>query len=113
MDKINGPHRGKGPKGYTRSDARLCEDINDRLYHDPFVDASEIEVTVNNGEAVLTGTVDSREAKRKAEDIAESITGIKDVENHLKVNRTENTMGNTSARESGNNDSSRKKNTWL
>ena len=85
MDRVNGPHRGKGPKGYSRTDERVSEDINQRLYDDPFIDASEVEVKVENGEAVLTGTVESREAKRRIEDVAESITGVKDVENRLKV----------------------------
>ncbi len=85
MDKRMGPHRGKGPKGYSRTDERVSEDINQRLYDDPFIDASDVEVKVENGEAILTGTVESREAKRRIEDITESITGVKDVENRLKV----------------------------
>ncbi len=88
MDKINGPHRGKGPKGYTRSDDKIKEEINEKLYHDSHVDASDIDVTVSNGEVTLSGTVDSREAKYQAEDVAESITGVNDVTNHLKVNKT-------------------------
>ena len=87
MDKINGPHRGKGPKGYSRGDEKIQDDINERLYHDSYIDASDIEVKVTDGEAVLSGTVESREAKRRAEDIAESIAGVKDVENHLKVRK--------------------------
>ncbi|MEO6584182.1 MAG: BON domain-containing protein [Ferruginibacter sp.] len=88
MDKVNGPHSGKGPKGYTRTDERLKDDINDRLYHDSYIDASDVEITVENGEATLTGTVDSKNAKRRIEDIVEGITGIKDVENKLKVSQT-------------------------
>ena len=45
-EQRGGPHRGRGPKGYTRSDERIREDVNDRLSDDPFVDASEIEVMV-------------------------------------------------------------------
>ena len=88
MDKINGPHRGKGPKGYTRSDEKIRDDVNDKLYHDPFVDASEIEVTVSDGDVTLTGSVDNRESKRRAEDIAEEVTGVSDVYNNLKVNKS-------------------------
>lgn len=89
-DKREGPHRGKGPKGYSRTDDRIREDINERLYHDSHVDASEVEIKVENGEAVISGAVDSREAKRRIEDIAESIPGVRDVENRLKVNRPGN-----------------------
>src|SRR5690606_1350571 len=49
-----GQHRGKGPKGYTRSDERIVEDINDRLTDDSYVDAENIEVGVNGGEVVLS-----------------------------------------------------------
>ncbi|HEX6223706.1 MAG TPA: BON domain-containing protein [Chryseolinea sp.] len=80
-----GKYRGKGPKGYRRSDERIKEDINDRLSDDVFVDASDIDVTVSEGEVTLTGTVDTRTAKRRAEDIAEAVSGVKNVENRLRL----------------------------
>jgi len=83
-------YRGKGPKGYTRSDERIKEDVNDRLSHDRQVDATDIEVTVDNCEVTLTGTVNSRWEKRHAEDILETISGVKNVENRLKVNANYN-----------------------
>jgi osmotically-inducible protein OsmY len=85
MDKMSGPHKGKGPKGYTRSDERITEEINDKLYHDSYVDASNIEVKVTGGEVMLTGTVESRDAKHRAEDIADGVHGVKNVLNQLKV----------------------------
>jgi len=91
LDKRYGPHRGKGPKGYTRSDERIKDDLNDKLSDDSFIDASDIDVTAENGEIVLTGSVNSREEKRRAEDIAERVSGVKNVENRLRVkNREEN-----------------------
>jgi osmotically-inducible protein OsmY len=83
--QLKGEHRGKGPKNYKRSDERIKDDINDRLSDDPFVDASEIDVTVTNGEVTLTGTVDERSSKRRAEDIAENVSGVKNVENRIRV----------------------------
>ncbi len=83
--RLEGRHRGKGPKSYNRSDDRIKEDINDKLSDDPFVDASEIEVTVSNGDVTLTGTVDERSSKRRAEDIAENVSGVKNVENRIRV----------------------------
>jgi len=89
-------HRGRGPKGYTRSDDRIKEDVNDRLTDDPHIDASDIDVSVKDGEVTLTGTVDSRFAKRHAEDIADRISGVKDVENRIKVRANQNQdYGNT------------------
>ncbi len=84
-EDMRGEHRGRGPKNYTRSDDRIREDVNDRLSDDPFVDASEIEVQVSGCEVTLSGTVDSREAKRRAEDITERISGVKHVQNNLRV----------------------------
>jgi len=80
-----GNFRGRGPKGYTRSDERIKDDVNDRLTDDYALDASEIDVQVNNGEVTLSGTVDSRYEKRRAEDVAESVSGVKNVENRLRV----------------------------
>ena len=80
-----GGHRGRGPKGYQRSDARILEDVNDRLTEDPHLDASEIEVSVAGREVTLAGTVNSRFEKRHAEDLAESVSGVAHVQNNLRV----------------------------
>ncbi|WP_046863653.1 BON domain-containing protein [Microvirga massiliensis] len=96
MDQAqSGRHRGRGPKGYTRSDDRIREDVCERLTDDPYVDASEIDVSVSNREVTLSGTVDSREAKRRAEDCAERISGVTHVQNNLRVNQ--GTSGGTAA----------------
>jgi len=80
--------RGKGPKNYNRSDERIKEDVNDRLSDDPWVDASDLEVMVNNGDVTLTGTVSERSEKRRAEDLAEAVSGVKNVENRIRVGKT-------------------------
>ena len=82
-----GMYAGRGPRGYRRSDERIREDINDHLTDDWYVDASDVEVTVNNGMVTLTGRVDSRDDKRRTEDIAESVSGVMDVSNQLRVER--------------------------
>ncbi|TDK39599.1 BON domain-containing protein [Rhizobium deserti] len=79
-------HRGKGPKGYQRSDARIEEDINDRLSDDPMLDASNITVTVKGGEVTLDGFVSSRLDKRRAEDLADDVSGVRHVQNNLRLN---------------------------
>jgi osmotically-inducible protein OsmY len=80
-----GPHAGKGPKGYSRSDDRIREDVSEALSQHGDIDASEIEVDVQNGEVTLSGTVSSREAKRAAEETAEGGSGVKDVQNRIRV----------------------------
>jgi len=86
LDK--GEFKGVGPKGYKRSDERIREDVSDRLSDDDMLNASNIEIVVNNCDVTLTGTVDSRWAKRRAEDLAERISGVDNVSNQLRVENT-------------------------
>ena len=99
-----GRYAGRGPRGYRRSDERIREDINDQLTEDWYVDPTDVEVTVKNGMVTLTGHVDNRFEKRRVEDISESVSGVTDVSNQLRVERnipvtTESeTTGTTRAR---------------
>ncbi len=87
-----GQFRGRGPRSYKRSDERIKEEINDRLTDDYNLDATDIDVEVNDRDVVLNGTVSSRYDKRRAEDIAEYVSGVNNVENRLRVNRSNNTI---------------------
>jgi osmotically-inducible protein OsmY len=80
-----GRFRGRGPRNYRRSDERLREEVCDRLTDNEWLDASDVEVNVVAGEVILTGMVDSRYAKRLAENIAESVSGVANVQNNLRV----------------------------
>lgn len=76
--------RGKAPKGYQRSDDRIREDICERLMASP-LDASDVEVKVENAEVTLAGTVRSRNEKRAIEDLAASVLGVHDVHNRIRI----------------------------
>ena len=76
---------GRGPKDYQRSDDRIREEVSDRMTDDHDLDASEISVEVRGGEVTLTGTVRTRDQKRRAEDCAESISGVSEVVNNIRV----------------------------
>jgi len=80
-----GEHRGKGPKNYNRSAERIKEDASDRLSDDSLIDASNIEIEVTDNELTLNGTVDTRYEKRRAEDLVENVSGVKNVQNNLRV----------------------------
>jgi len=80
-------YAGRGPKGYKRTDERLQEEISERLVHDHDVDASDIEVNVIGGVVTLSGTVQDRQSKRIAEDLAEEVWGVTEVQNQIRVNR--------------------------
>jgi osmotically-inducible protein OsmY len=86
-DYGSGPHAGRGPRGYTRSDERIREDVCERLCEHGFVDASDIEVRVLSGEVTLLGAVRERQEKRIAEDVAQQIPGVRDVQNQLRVSQ--------------------------
>lgn len=75
---------GKGPKNYVRGDTRIYEDVCERLTEHTDIDASEIEVKVENNEVTLEGTVADKRQKRLAEDVAASVKGVHDVHNRLK-----------------------------
>jgi len=77
-------HRGKGPKGFRRSDDRLREDVCEALADDHEVDATDIEVSVKDGEVTLSGMVKSRQMKREATDVVENVRGVTDVHNLLR-----------------------------
>ncbi len=53
--RAQGPHAGRGPKGYRRSDDRIREDVNERLTEHPQIDATEIEVTLRTARSPCPG----------------------------------------------------------
>ena len=79
--------RGRGPKGYVRSDERVREDVSQLLSDDPHVDASDIDVTVQNGKVTLSGQVSERWAKHRAEDLCEHCAGVVEIDNRIGVKR--------------------------
>lgn len=82
---------GKGPKGWKRSPERIKEDVCEALWRNPRVDATDIDVSIENDSCVcLRGTVDGREAKREAEYCVENLSGVEDVRNELRVRRESN-----------------------
>jgi hypothetical protein len=82
---IPNPRVGRPPRNYQRSDDRIREDLCDTIVRSGDIDAGDVEVEVKGGEVTLSGTVDHREDKRRIEDIAEQIFGVRDVHNQIKV----------------------------
>jgi hypothetical protein len=72
---------------------RSSREINEILTRHGDIDATDIEVRVQQGEVTLTGTVNDRWAKRLAEDIAEDVVGVTDVQNQLRVRRASESQG--------------------
>jgi osmotically-inducible protein OsmY len=102
-ERTRGPHAGKGPKGYVRSDERILELVHEVLTDHEHVDASNITVGIKDGEVTLTGHVDRRSAKLQAEDLASTVSGVKDVHNRLRIgspSSVDNTPGTPAANRS-------------
>jgi osmotically-inducible protein OsmY len=83
--RVPGPHVGRGPRNYRRSDERIREELNDRLTAHGLIDASDIECQVQEGIVTLAGFVGTRAEKRAAEDLAEDVSGVLEVHNQLKL----------------------------
>lgn len=86
-------YAGRGPRGYQRTDERIREEVCDRLTDDPRIDASDVEVQMKGGELTLSGSVRTREEKRFTEDLVERISGVREVNNHLRVRPATEVLG--------------------
>jgi Flp pilus assembly secretin CpaC len=65
------------------------------------VDASDVEVNVSNCEVTLSGTVDNREERRRAEDCAEHVSGVTHVQNNLRVKQARNQQNQQGGQQQG------------
>ena len=83
MALIPGPHTGRGPRDWRRSDLRIREDVCQLMSDDPRLDAREIDVRVEDGDVILEGRVEHRGARRLAAEIAAAVPGVRDVFNRL------------------------------
>lgn len=83
-----GEHYGRGPRGWSRSDDRIREEICEDMARHGHLDASHLQVEVRDGEVTLEGEVPNRLQKRLAERIADEVLGVVDVHNRLSIRRT-------------------------
>ena len=78
-----GSYRGTGPAKPT--DDQMKTAIEQILTDDPWLDASGIGVSVQNGIVQLQGAVATRAAKRRAEELTDQVWGVRDVQNELRI----------------------------
>ncbi|MCP3103520.1 BON domain-containing protein [Myxococcus sp. K15C18031901] len=89
---------GRPPRGYQRGDTRIRADICDRLMQG-WMDVGDVEVQVEDGVVTLMGRVRGRDEKRAIEDVADAVLGVKEVLNHIRLDRTEGVLHPPSSRE--------------
>jgi osmotically-inducible protein OsmY len=82
-EEQEGPHRGKGPAAL--SDEEIKEQLEESLTADSWLDASKMEVEVDEGIVTLRGQAASRQSKRRAEMWADHFMGVRDVRNLLEI----------------------------
>ena len=88
-----GPRRVEETQPLGEEDARIRNEVSACLTDDWYVDGTEITVTVDNGEVTLDGVVENRAEKRLAEDCADSVPGVLDVHNHLRIRQADKPSG--------------------
>ncbi len=69
------------------TDDFLVDTIRQKLAADQVVKGGAIEVIVKDGAVTLKGTVEEDRQKSKAEKIAKKVSGVKSVDNELKISR--------------------------
>ena len=80
-----GPHAGRGPKEWRRSDWMLQDAVSERLAQDRLLDARGIMVVVDDGVVSLEGQVRTPSDRRLADLLAHEVGGVNQVLNHLVI----------------------------
>ena len=68
-----------------KSDNQIQKDVMDELKWQPFLNASEIGVTVKNGIVTLSGQIDNYSKKLSAEKAAKRVLGVKAIAEDIQI----------------------------
>ncbi len=69
----------------ARTDEQIQEDVETALFEDPATRLYQVELEVDRGKVILTGTVDSRARRDLAEEVASGNRGVRGVDNRISV----------------------------
>lgn len=72
---------------FSRTAEVIQHEVCERLSADDCLDASDVLVSVSDGEVMLEGQVVDRRSKQRAEDIARSVHGVKQVHNRVEATK--------------------------
>ena len=81
------PGAGQRSTGEYVDDKVVSAKVKAALIDDPATKAYQIDVETYDGVVQLSGFVDDKQAALTAEELAESVRGVKDVKNDLHVRR--------------------------
>lgn len=90
-------YAGVGPTDRWRSDARIQEELHERLTGADSIDATAVVVAVTDGRVTLSGWVPERWMKHDAEELAHDVRGVADVDNHIRVGEPASVLGQPGA----------------
>jgi hyperosmotically inducible periplasmic protein len=76
------------PIGENIDDKTILASVKSKLVAEKLSNLSKIDVDVTNGTVYLNGAVESAEQKTRAEQLAQSVKGVKSVVNNLQVRRS-------------------------
>ena len=74
---------GRETAGNYARDKEIIAKIKAKMYKDPVVKGTQVEVQCHNGEVQLSGFVETPEAKQRAAEIAQTTSGVVNVHNNL------------------------------
>jgi hypothetical protein len=77
----------RGQRARRRPDETLAQEIREVLANDPELDATDVEIEVEGGAVTLSGVVDESDAKLLAEELIETLPGVREVHNRIRVER--------------------------
>ena len=69
----------------TDSDRGIRQDLNLAIRRDPSLKDRQIRILVTNGDVSVTGIVKDEQERRRINELAMSITGVKSIANALRV----------------------------
>lgn len=70
---------------WQKPDETLEKEIREAWIHDPVTDLYEIDVTVEDGVALLTGEVDSFQEAHLAQKVASAVAGVREIQNRIVI----------------------------
>ena len=86
---LSGCARGAAPPrgtvGITLEDGRLSAAVRTALLNDPQLGLRKIAVETRLGVVTLTGSVSSQDEAQRAQRLAASVVGVRDVQSSLKI----------------------------
>ncbi len=89
VDKVGEKLDEKSEKaGVALDDAEITAKVKSAIYSEPGLKTLRISVDTVNGVVTLTGSVDSQSGFDRSRALAESVSGVKEVANHLQVKPT-------------------------